>query len=537
MADKNNQNKKDSKETNTQNASPKTKNHISRRDVLKSLATVPVLGALAYGVYRKQQYKKFLSKNIFQETNMSKGTEAPVYFGNAKGEKIRVGIIGYGIRGPQLMRGLGFPHPETIDAWKQAAMENPQDKRYQNYMNQPDLNVTVNGVCDIFDAHAERAMEAAANRGREGTNGSFAKQPKRYHRYTDLLDAEDIDAVIVATPDHWHAKIAIDAVKRGKHVYLEKAMTRTVDEAFQVRDAVKKSNVVFQLGHQGRQTESYIKAEEAIKKNVLGKITLVEMTTNRNSPNGAWVYPIHPDASPRTIDWEQFIEPTRNHPFSKERFFRWRCWWDYGTGLSGDLLTHEYDAVNQLMEVGIPRSAMAAGGIFYYRGGRTVADVYQVAYDYPDRDFTLLYSATLASRKDRGKTIMGHDAYMELGNTMQIYADANSTKYEEKINKGIINPDLPIYSYVPGKEEVDAVTSATEQYFAGRGLLYTYRGGRRVDTTHLHIAEWLHGIRTGKQPSCNIDRGFEEAITAHMSTISYRENRKVYWDEENEKII
>jgi len=160
-----------------------------------------------------------------------------------------------------------------------------------------------------------------------------------------------------------------------------------------------------------------------------------------------------------------------------------------------------------------------------------------VAYEYPEHDFTLLYSATLASRKDRGKVIMGSDAYMELGNTLQIYADPNSKKYETKIKRGIIKPELPIYSYTPGKKNVDAVTSASEQYFAKRGLLYTYRGGVRVDTAHLHISEWLHGIRTGEQPSCNIDRGFEEAITAHMATKAYRENRMVFWDKEKEQIV
>ena len=132
---------------------------------------------------------------------------------------------------------------------------------------------------------------------------------------------------------------------------------------------------------------------------------------------------------------------------------------------------------------------------------------------------------------------MGHDGYMELGNTLQLYADPRSTRYRDKIRKGIIDPSLPIFSYIPGKKGVDAVTSATEQYFAGRGLLYTYRDGRRVDTTHLHMAEWIHGIRTGRQPSCNINRGFEEAITAHMSTIAYRENTKVFWDADKQEIV
>ena len=149
----------------------------------------------------------------------------------------------------------------------------------------------------------------------------------------------------------------------------------------------------------------------------------------------------------------------------------------------------------------------------------------------------MLYSATLASSNSRGKVIMGHDASMELSNTLIIKADRDSTRYGDKIKEKIIDPSRPIFSFIPGRKKVDAVTSATEQYFAGRGLLYTYRNGRRVDTSHLHIREWLEAIRNGGQTSCNIDRGFEEAITAHMGTIAYKEGRRVEWDAENEKII
>ena len=105
------------------------------------------------------------------------------------------------------------------------------------------------------------------------------------------------------------------------------------------------------------------------------------------------------------------------------------------------------------------------------------------------------------------------------------------------MKNGVIDPSSPLFTYVPGKKNVDAVASATEAYFAGRGLLYTYRGVRRVDTTHLHVKEWLESIRTGAQPSCNIDQGFHEAISAHMATLSYRENRKVFWDPEKQEVI
>lgn len=189
------------------------------------------------------------------------------------------------------------------------------------------------------------------------------------------------------------------------------------------------------------------------------------------------------------------------------------------------------------IRLGIPDSAVSSGGIYHFKDGRTVPDVLHTVFEFNEYDLTMMYSATLASSKDRGKVLMGNDGYMEVGNTMRVYDDRDSTRYKEKLNKGIIDPSIPILSYVPGKKNIDAVTSATDQYFAGRGLLYTYRGGKRVDTTHLHIKEWLNCIRSEGTPSCNIDRGFDEAITAHMGTMAYREGRRVQWDRENETIF
>lgn len=510
-------------------------NKIGRRDLIKGLATLPVAGAFAYGYYRKKNYQQFLNQKINNVVGLSYDIPADVAPVN-RDKEIRLGIIGFGIRGKHLLRAAGFAHPEWVDLVKKGAEDNMYDKRYEEYMAQEDLNIVVNGICDIFDTYARMAQEAGANINREGTGGKSGKVPKRYNNYKELLAAEDIDAVIIATPDHWHAPMAIEAAKNGKHVYCEKPMTWTVEETYELRRIVKERNIFFQLGHQGRQTDSYIKAKEAVDKGVLGKVNLIEVCTNRNTPNGAWVYDIHEDASPQTIDWDQFIGQAPYHPFSLERFFRWRCWWDYSTGLNGDLLTHEYDAVNQIFKVGIPHSAASSGGIYFYKDGRTVPDVLQVAYEFPNQDMTMLYSASLASERDRGKVIMGHDGNMELGRTLAIYADPRSTKYKNAINDGIIDPYQPIYTYIPGRKNTDAVTSATEQYFAGRGLLYTYRGGKRVDTTHLHMREWLDGIRLGKQPSCDIDQGFEEAITAHMATIALRGGKTAYWDPEKEVI-
>jgi len=513
---------------------------LGRRDILKGLATIPVFGPFLYALFKKKLSDDFKKKEILAELGISKKAPEvlPKTILKKPKELVRLGIIGFGGRGEDLVRSAGFAHPDWIERKKKQAKENKLDKGLESFLNQEDLNVVLSGVCDVFDVRAERGIATSQNDIRPGGGFGLLKGAKRYTRYQDMLQSNEIDAVIIATPDHWHTQMTIDAVNAGKHVYCEKCMTRTVDETFKITEAVKSSGKVFQLGHQGRQQESYIKAKQITEKNILGKITLVETTTNRNSPNGAWVYDIHEEGNPETIDWEQFQGPAPHKvPFSLERFFRWRCWFDYGTGLSGDLLSHEYDAANQILELGIPKSVVASGGIYFFQDGRDVPDVFQAVYEYPDRDLTLIYSATLANGRHRGKIFMGHDASMEVGSSLTVTADWESTRYKEKIMNKIINTSLPLFTYQPGLKGIDTVTSATERYFATRGLMYTMRGGRPVNTTHLHIKDWLDCIRNGGLPSCNIDRGFEEAITCHMATISYLEGRKVEWDPVNKKIV
>ena len=389
----------------------------------------------------------------------------------------------------------------------------------------------------MFDVRAERAIAASANKTRRG-GGSGSRPAYRFRHYEELLNSPDVDAVLIATPDHWHAPMTIAAAAAGKHVYCEKAMTRTEEEVLPMVEAVKASGIKFQLGHQNRQLESHDKAREIVEKEILGKVTLIETTTNRNDPWGAWVWDIHPKGNPDTIDWEQFQGNAANQvPFSLERFFRWRCWYDYGTGLSGDLLSHEYDALNQIMNLGIPKSAVASGGVYFFKDGRDVPDTFQVVYEYPDRDLTVVYSATLASGRGRGKVFMGHDAAMEVGSGVRVIAEAQSTRYADLIERDVVDADRPLLTYRPGYKGLDAVTTATEEYFASRGLLFTYQGGRRVSTHWLHIKDWLDTVRHGGEPSCNIDRGFEEAMTCHMATKSYQLGRRVEWDPIQQKIV
>jgi len=457
---------------------------ISRRGWLKALASIPVLGVFFGSWLRKTALEDARRQAILGELGVAESGPAviPEAISRPPSRRLRLGIIGNGGEGESLLRHAGFAHPDWVEKAKKALDEDPRDKQLEVYLNQQDLNVVLTGVCDVFDVRAERGIAASSTALRPG--GGAANPPaRRFRHYQELLDSPEVDAVIIATPDHWHARMTLDAVAAGKHVYCEKCMTRTEQEALAVHEAVSGSRIVFQLGHQNRASESHNKAREVVAKNLLGPISLVESTTNRNTPWGAWVWDIHKQGSPETIDWAQFEGPAPNKvPFSPERFFRWRCWFDYGTGLAGDLLSHEYDSVNQILQIGIPRSCVASGGIYYFRDGRDVPDVFQAVYEYPERGLSFVYSATLANGLDRGLNFMGHDATMRVGGTLSISADADSTRYGRKIEGGIIDPSEPMFTYRPGFKGVDAVTSATERYFASRGLLFTYRGGRRVSS-------------------------------------------------------
>ncbi|HHP7242846.1 MAG TPA: Gfo/Idh/MocA family protein [Cyclobacteriaceae bacterium] len=515
-----------------------------RREILKGLAGIPVVGGAFWSAVSQSNKNQSLKKSILDELNIDEST--PNYVNDLGGDLVKIGIIGFGIRGPQLCRAIGY----ATNSWMKnleerskngtTAQKNSARQQLKAFYEQENLNVKIAGVCDVFDIRADEAVRSFS---------SDKVKCKRYRHYQDMLASSDIDAVIIATPDHWHAPMAIDALQAGKHVYLEKPMTHNITETYELRNTVRKSKAVFAVGHQHRQTQSFITAQDIIKKNVLGHISLIESNTNRNSDNGAWQYYINPKANPSTIDWGQFLGSAPKIPFNKEHFFRWRKWWAYGSGLSGDLMTHDFDRINCVMNMGLPSAVVSSGGIYTHRDGREVPDVVQVTMDYPHyfqgtsqekgkvKGMSFLYSATLGNQYNRGTVLMGHDATMELGNSLKIYADPKSTRYKDMLENDMISTEVPMYSYNPKSGGVDGITSATAKYFADKGLLWTYRDGKRIDSTHLHLKEWLNAIKNKSKVSCGIDEGFEEAISAHMAGLSYKIGRKIEWDPTNEKII
>lgn len=514
----------------------------TRREALMGLGGIPILGAVWWAGAASTVGRKKERHAILESLNIQPSLPPAVQ--GIGGEPVKIGIIGFGIRGEQLCRSLGFATDEWIAEMEEAeALAREAGEAFtalEDFKNQEPLNVRITGVCDIFDIRAEKAVRSFSDE---------THTVRRYRTYQEMISSGEVEAVVIATPDHWHAPMAMEALRRGVHVYVEKPMTHTLSETYELRDVARNSQAVLQVGHQHRQTLSFQTARDIVEKGILGHVSLITTNTNRNDDNGAWNYDIHPEAGPDTIDWAQFLGSAPEIPFNKNHFFRWRKWWAYGSGLSGDLLTHDYDRLNCVLGMGIPRSVMASGGIYTHRDGRNVPDVLQASMEFPDfstgssqqkgkeQGMTFVYSATLGNGLSRPTMLMGHDGSMELGNQLTIWPDGRSTRYADYLETGKMQPQSPIYRYNPAATALDGVSSATSQYFADKGLMWTYIDGKRVDSTFLHMREWLSALRNGGAVSCGIQEGFEEAISAHMAGLSWKLGRRIQWDPEAQRVV
>src|SRR5438876_3438765 len=228
-------------------------------------------------------------------------------------------------------------------------------------------------VCDLYDARHVAAQEAVKNSDVPATRD-----------YRAILDRKDVDAVIIAVTDHQHRKVFEEACAAGNDVYCEKPMSHTVDDGFAMMAAAHKGNRIVQIGSQRVSSILYAKAKDIYDSGKLGEVTAIEAYWDRNSPSGAWVYPIPPDASEKTIDWNTFLSGAPKRPFDPVRFFRWRCFTDYGEGLAGDLFVHLISGIHFITSTtAVAQRAQSSGGIFRWKDGREFPDLIETLYDYP----------------------------------------------------------------------------------------------------------------------------------------------------------
>src|SRR5947207_13410113 len=227
-------------------------------------------------------------------------------------------------------------------------------------------------VCDLYDSRHEAAREA------------IKKGVPATRDYKKILDRKDVDAVIVATPDHQHRRVVADACAAGKDVYCEKPMSHTVEDGFAMIAAAQKANRIMQIGSQGVSSILYAKGKEIFDSGRLGDVFMIEAYSDRNTASGAWVYPIPPDANEQTIDWNAFLDGAPDRPFDPVRFFRCPCFPAYGEGLAGDLFVHLISGIHFITGANaIPQRAQSTGGLFRWKDGRDFPDLIETFYDYP----------------------------------------------------------------------------------------------------------------------------------------------------------
>lgn len=515
----------------------KTKNQeIFRRDFLKGLTALPFLGYFGFG-FKDNIEKELLGKQkdpkemlridsfdaIREKLSQRTGSES---------SRIKVGLVGHGWRGENLLNSLGYFHPEYVEKMRADTIYD----RWLSYQKwHENLFVDITGICDTFSIHADRGKEVAQNDVRGKSSGNAFV--KLYPNYRELIASKEVDAIIVATPDHMHVPIAVEAAKAGKHIYLEKPMAHSIEEAVQLRDAVKKTGVVLQVGHENRQQMSFKLGRELYQKGVLGTVSMVQTFTNRNSQFGAWIRERKFDSlgTPENINWKEFLGTAPWNEFDTKRYFNWQRYNDYGTGMVGNDFSHTYDCINQVLELGIPESVMAFGGQYYYNVGKDdMPDVFNAMFSYPERGLTMTYDGTLKSGIYRQSRILGSESTMDIDRAIMLFKDTYSERYKDVPE----SPDDPFYYYAPNTNaNVDAVSSATSKSYFKSGYGPTYIDGKVIDATFLHLKEWVDVIRTNGKTSCNEDVGFEEAVTFNMANLSYAHKKPIHWDRANERVI
>ena len=229
-------------------------------------------------------------------------------------------------------------------------------------------------ACDLYRGRLDHTQEV------------YGKDVTVTKDYREILDRKDIDAVFVCTSDHWHDRMTIEALEKGKHVYCEKPMVHKLEEGAAVIAAQKKTGKVVQIGSQRVSSIVTEKAREIYESGVIGQLVLVETWMDRQGPNGAWQYSIPTDASKETVDWDRFIGDAPKVAFDPVRFFRWRNYQDYGTGIAGDLFVHLFSGLHTVVSSNGPERIYATGGLRYWKDGRDVADIITGLYDYPATD-------------------------------------------------------------------------------------------------------------------------------------------------------
>ncbi|HUQ91044.1 MAG TPA: Gfo/Idh/MocA family oxidoreductase [Bryobacteraceae bacterium] len=359
-------------------------------------------------------------------------------------------------------------------------------------------------VCDVYEKRKR------ANAERHNVKG--------YLDYREVINRDDVDAVIIATPDHWHAPIAIAAMDKGKDVYLEKPMCHTIEQAHQLVNTVRETKRVLQVGSQTTSGDQWAQAKKAIADGMVGKMIMSQGSYHRNSIEGEWNWPIDAEAGPdgkgdNYIDWKQWLGQAPKRPFNADRFFRFRKYWDYSGGIATDLFYHVVAPMNICWgEPQFPHKVMAGGGIYVFKDEREVPDTFHLIGEY-SKGHSIVLSSSMANSQHIPGLIRGHDASLIM---------VEHGRFEGETDHITVRPEKKVVSAeYKAKWGTDDITLPVE----------------KTNAMHVHINNFLSCIRSRQKPTLDVETGARAQVLITMAVHSYREGKVLYFDEKNWKVV
>ncbi len=365
-------------------------------------------------------------------------------------------------------------------------------------------------ACDLYDSRLEAAKER------------WGKDIFTTRDYHEVLGRKDIDAVIIGTPDHWHQTISIDAMNNGKHVYCEKPMVHKIEEGYDLIKSQKKNKVIFQVGSQGLSSLGNEKAKELLKNGAIGELNYAEGFWARNSPKGAWQYDIPPDANDTNIDWKRFLKNNEYIPFDPLRFFRWRNYLDYGTGMSGDLFVHLFSSLHFITSSHGPNKIAAMGGLRFWKDGRDVPDVLLGMFDYPTTKAHPGFNLSLRCNFVDGTSGTTYLRLVGSEGSMDVMWDKIVLRTNEKNEAQ--DPFLKNKN-----SEVEQMAAGRKKMIEPKEFIYQAEEGYR-GAHYDHFNNFFNAIRKSSSVIEDATFGLRAAAPALACNNSYFENDYINWD-------
>jgi predicted dehydrogenase len=374
-------------------------------------------------------------------------------------DRLRIGVIGCG--------GMATSHMRNLVRMREGD------------------NLEISAVCDLWEKRARQASEL--------TGGKIAKD------YRSILDNKEIDYVLIATPEHWHYQVTMDALDAGKHVYCEKPMTHTVEQSKRVVAKVKqKTGLKMQVGVQGMSDESYEVAHQYVQDGTLGKVVLAQIDYSRNGDD-IFVYPLDPDARPgENLDWKTWLGPAPKREWDPYRFFRWRNYWDYSGGIATDLFIHRVTRIIKSLGLTFPERAVGTGGTFCFKDTKAeIPDTFNIALEYPGGPTVMLISSQ-ANDTPVDHELRGHKATLQ-------FTPTGFTITPQKMFAKDMQP-----------------------------IEYKKKG---AESTELHHRNLQAAIRTDEPLKCDCMLGYYGVVACAMGVESFRKRKYLAWDKAKERVI